>query len=119
MITLETISTIVTGMAWAEKRDLFQKTDFTVNVTLPFPFYDALQRELYNNYNSKSFIVSEIPLGLPYEQLKFTKLRFANGMQANIMKGDDKIIFEVAPKAKVIPMNPDNGYLKPFGGDRA
>lgn len=111
MLTLEQISNICSGMAWASGVTPYKSdTPFEVNVVLPFPFYEALQRELTQLMTTMP-VIGDVDKTKP---MRITKLNFPTGIQANIIEGDDKIIFEVAkPGAKVIDMHSDNGFLKP------
>lgn len=108
MITVDQISSICSAMAWAEKVVPYKPDqDFEVNVTLPFPFYEALQEEINQ-------MMMKAGAGPEQQPMRFIKLNFPTGVIAHIAKGDGPIIFERRKKqAKVIDLKPDGGFLRP------
>jgi len=117
MIKIEDVQKICTGLAWGRDVNLLVDT-FEVNVELPFPLYDALQREIVQAAGTYIDGLGRLPSDYFTQPFKVIDLTFPNNITTHIRQSD-RVVFEVVEKtpAKVIPI--DNGsFLKP-GGDRA
>lgn len=109
MITIDQISSICSAMAWADSVIPYKPgQEYEVNLTLPFPFYEALQEEINR-------MMMTAGAGPEQQPMRFIKLNFPTGVTVHIAKGDGPIIFERRKNpGKVIKMTPDSGYLRPI-----
>lgn len=116
MITFDAINSIAEGMAWAA--DIRPSiTDFHIDLTLPFPFYEALQKDLAERAMTLHGSMPD-PATYPIELMRFIHITLPSGIQIHLKKGERSIIFERTP-AKVIPItqkSPGGQLLFPFTG---
>ena len=114
MLTLDVITSVAEGMAWAaDVRPA--TTGFNIDITLPFPFYEALQRELMAQA-AEMTIERRDPYSIPMDMMRILDVTLPSGIIIHLKKGDRAIIFERTP-AKVIPITkqqPGSQLLFPF-----
>ena len=109
MIKLEQLAQICDGMAWAAEVIPYKTQDFHVDVHLPFPFYEAIQKELAEMVNAS-------PVKMPdaVQPMKFMDIYFPSGITAHIKQSDGPILIERTQPGKVVKM--DQVFLSPNGG---
>ena len=111
MIKLNTLQEICSGLAWANESNPL-KDEFEVDVTLPFPFYEALQQELLSTLNANPVVVTGgVDLNQP---MKFTKVVLPNGVRMNIKSGKEGIVIQPVKKQKTDASQ----LLLPFNAER-
>lgn len=92
MISLDTLQEICSGFAWANHVNPL-KDNFEVDVTLPFPFFEALQRDVMETIKKNQVVAGDnVDMKAP---MRFSKFRFPNGIGMNVKEGKDGIIIEV------------------------
>lgn len=112
MIKLDTLQEICSGLSWAYQINPL-KEDFVVDVTLPFPFYQALQNEIIGKVTNSGMLVNESNIDIK-QPMKFTKLVLPTGVRVNIKESKELIEIKVVKKQK-----PDaNQLLLPFNAER-
>lgn len=112
MITLEMIESIGRGLAWGAGFKPYTDGEFEISVTLPFPFFEAVQREIEQQL-SQAIPIQGQPMPKT-EEMRFMKLSFPSMITAYLIKGDDAIIIERKHQTPVVPMNnPGSNGLRP------
>lgn len=115
MIKLDDISTICNTLAVSQGKNPLAD-GFEVNVFLPFPFFDGLQRELSQMTMEAYVEGNKID---STQSMKFMDIRFPSGILVHIQHSDQNVVFEpVVKKAKLVSIPPSDSFLRP-GGQRA
>lgn len=110
MIKLDTLQEICSGLAWATGINPL-KDEFEVDVTLPFPFYEGLQRELLQKVHESPVVSNPANVQMP---MKFSKVSFPNGILLNIKEGKEGIVIQQVKKQKPNASQ----LLLPFNAER-
>jgi hypothetical protein len=107
MITLNDLTRICAGFAWAKNINTYEQP-FEVDVTLPFPFHQALLHEIGKEVSKNNPQITEI--------LQLDKLSLPNGTIISLFKGKDDTIIISPKRQQVIPVN--SQLLLPFNSER-